>query len=234
MMRSENKPEWVVKTIVPEAVYTDRQEFPDYFHKAALNAAGRRTMSTVLLGQRRMGKTEIFKRVVNWLFSEQDPKDPEAVVPVCYSFPEAPMDRKDFAAQYLENFIRYYVGFRTGQPNLVSDEPESEELISLAEDARSLFPFTRTLGLMLRKYKALMSGQLSLPHKTALEPPPQNIGHRRLHHRDIPGRVSKHPAPPARIRHCGLHAGGCGVPRLPHFVTGSAMSILAREISGKW
>jgi AAA+ ATPase superfamily predicted ATPase len=43
-------------------------------------------MSTVLLGQRRMGKTEIFKRVVNRLFFEQDYQDPKAVVPVYYSF----------------------------------------------------------------------------------------------------------------------------------------------------
>jgi len=34
----------------------------------------------VLLGQRRMGKTEIFKRVVNRLFFEQDYEDSNAVV----------------------------------------------------------------------------------------------------------------------------------------------------------
>ena len=39
-------------------------------------------MSTVLLGQRRMGKTEIFKRVVNRLFFEQDYTNPNAVVPI--------------------------------------------------------------------------------------------------------------------------------------------------------
>jgi thioredoxin-related protein len=56
---------WAIKTLVPEEVYTDRTDFLDYFKKAALKAKTRRTMSTVLLGQRRMGKTEIFKRVVN-------------------------------------------------------------------------------------------------------------------------------------------------------------------------
>ncbi|MCP4349826.1 MAG: hypothetical protein GY795_30465 [Desulfobacterales bacterium] len=71
-MKSGRKNKWVVKTDVPEQVYTDRQEFLDYFYKAALEAAHRRTMSTVLLGQRRMGKTEIFKRVVNRLFFEPD------------------------------------------------------------------------------------------------------------------------------------------------------------------
>ncbi len=56
-MKSENKNRWVVRPIVPEGVYTDREEFLDYFYNAALAAAERRTLSTVLLGQRRMGKT---------------------------------------------------------------------------------------------------------------------------------------------------------------------------------
>ena len=42
-----------IKTLVPEAVYTDRQEFIDYFYEYALSAPGRRAVSTVLLGQRR-------------------------------------------------------------------------------------------------------------------------------------------------------------------------------------
>lgn len=79
---------WVVRPLVPEEVYTDREEFLEYFYKTALLAGTRRTMSTVLLGQRRMGKTEIFKRVVNRLFFSQNPKHPEAVVPVYFSFPE--------------------------------------------------------------------------------------------------------------------------------------------------
>ncbi|MCP4347088.1 MAG: hypothetical protein GY795_16365 [Desulfobacterales bacterium] len=65
-MKSQNN-KWVVRLDVPEEVYTDRHEFLDYFYKTALKAAHRRSMSTVLLGQRRMGKTEIFKRVVRKL-----------------------------------------------------------------------------------------------------------------------------------------------------------------------
>jgi hypothetical protein len=83
-VKKRNKLQFIVKPLVPEGVYTDRDEFIDYFYNAALNAAGRRTMSTLLLGQRRMGKTEIFKRVVNRLFFEQNPRDPDAVVPVYY------------------------------------------------------------------------------------------------------------------------------------------------------
>lgn len=52
---------WVIKPQVPDEIFTDRQEFLEYFYDAARKAADRRTMSTVLLGQRRMGKTEIFQ-----------------------------------------------------------------------------------------------------------------------------------------------------------------------------
>jgi len=60
-----------IETLVPEEVYTNRKDHIDYFYNAALKAVTRRTMSTVLLGQLRMGKTEIFKRVVNKLFCDQ-------------------------------------------------------------------------------------------------------------------------------------------------------------------
>ena len=74
MLNERKRPNWAVRPLVPEPVYTDRREYLDYLYEASLNAIRRRTMSTVLLGQRRMGKTEIFKRVVNRLFFEQ--KDP--------------------------------------------------------------------------------------------------------------------------------------------------------------
>lgn len=102
--KSQKTPDWVIKPIVPEEVYTDRAEFLEYFYHAALEAAHRRTISTVLLGQRRMGKTEIFKRVVNRLFFEQDPHDPHAVVPVYYSFPDMFQDETWFAKEYIRKF----------------------------------------------------------------------------------------------------------------------------------
>jgi len=73
---------WAIRSLVPEEVYTDREKHLEYLYNAAIDAIGRRTMSTVLLGQRRMGKTEMFKLVVNRLFFEQDYLDPKAVVPV--------------------------------------------------------------------------------------------------------------------------------------------------------
>ncbi len=53
----------------------------------------------VLLGYRRMGKTEIFKRVVDRMFSEQDHADPKADVPVYFEFPGEIVDRRNFAVE---------------------------------------------------------------------------------------------------------------------------------------
>ncbi len=86
-----------IKTLVAEDVYTDRQEFLDYFYEYALKAITRRAMSTVLLGKRRMGKTEIFKRVVNRLFFEQDHPDPAAVIPIFIRVPNTAINREEFA-----------------------------------------------------------------------------------------------------------------------------------------
>jgi len=54
----KNQSQWVIKPDVPDEIYTDRQEFIEDFVKEAYEAIRRRTMSMVLLGQRRMGKTE--------------------------------------------------------------------------------------------------------------------------------------------------------------------------------
>ncbi len=73
-MEANDNEKWVVEATVPDEVYTDRAEFLDYFYEAALKASRRWTMSTVLLGLRRMGKTVIFNpgKVVFRLKSENE------------------------------------------------------------------------------------------------------------------------------------------------------------------
>jgi hypothetical protein len=232
VMNGKKNAPWVVKPLVPKEVYTDRTEFLDYFYKAALKAATRRTMSTVLLGQRRMGKTEIFKRVVNRLFFGQDPRDPNAVVPVYYSFPDKQVDERRFAIRYLENLLRYYVGFYTSQPELVADVPEGDELLRLVEKSRSLYPFTRMLDLLLSKHETVVRGTHS-PSKTALWTPRQIS--------DIDDSTivmfldefQNTRLPQQGFSVVGWMQEAVESPTCPHFVTGSAMSILAREIIGR-
>ncbi len=224
---------WVVKPLIAEELYTDREEFLEYFHTSARAAAGRRTLSTVMLGHRRMGKTEIFKRVVNRLFFEQDPKSPDAVIPVYFSFPDGPMNPRQFGVRYLENFIRYYVGFQTRQPDLVAEKAEGENLLYRIRDSRALFPFSKRLDLLLDGYETVRSGRSVLPHQTALEIP------RRISDIDdstiamFLDEFQNTRLPQYDFDITGFMQEAVESPTCPHFVTGSAMSILAREIIGR-
>jgi hypothetical protein len=223
---------WAIRPLVSPEVYTDRQEHIDYLYNAALDAIGRRTMSTVLLGQRRMGKTEIFKRVVNRLFFEQDHRDPDAVVPVYYSFKDEPLDRWEFAAEYVENFLRWYAAFRVRDISIldrtvVSVDDLPDLMKSKIDISRYLAGGINLLGLLQKK------GGVIIPEKEALWLP------RGISDRDESTIVmfldefQNTRLPQYNFSIVGFMQEAVESPTCPHFVTGSAMSILAREILGR-
>ncbi len=228
-MRQTQK--WAIKTLVSEEVYTDRQFFLDYFYKAAQKARTRRTMSTVLLGQRRMGKTEIFKRVVNRLFFEQDHRDPEAVVPIYYSFPDSFKDDWHFASEYVENFMRWYAAFRLRDTRLLSAEIyERHKLIETIHNHRL---FSETFKTTLKLLETILNRDVNLPEKRAVWLP------RRISDYDDSTIVvfldefQNTRLPQYQFDVVGYMQEAVESPTCPHFVTGSAMSILAREILGR-
>jgi len=216
---------------VPEEVYTDRQEFLEYFYHAALEASHRRSMSTVLLGKRRMGKTEIFKQVVNRLFWEQDHRDPQAVIPVYYSFPDEIVDRWEFAMHYGENFLRWYAAFRLREPGLLSKTiVRREELLEVCE---ARLPMSLGLKGSLNLLKFLQKKDITTPEEVAVQHPAWVSDHD-----DIPIVVFLDEFQNTRLPQQNFSVVGYmqeAVESLacPHFVTGSAMSILAREIIGR-
>jgi len=223
--------QWAIKTLVPEEVYTDREFFLDYFYKAALKARTRRTMSTVLLGQRRMGKTEIFKRVVNRLFFEQDHLDPKAVVPVFYSFSDNITDRWDFAQKYVENFLRWYAAFRLRDPRIVlGRQVKRDQLLDMIRQKMSMTEgFEGTIELL----EGIVEKQVIMPEQWALCHP------RRVSDYDDSTIVvfldefQNTRLPQFDFDVVGFMQEAVESPTCPHFVTGSAMSILAREILGR-
>ncbi len=228
MMNQNGK--WAIEPLVPEAIYTDRKEFIDSFHRAALRAASRRTISTVLLGQRRMGKTEIFKRVVNRLFFEQDHLDPNAVIPVYYQFPEAPIDLMNFALEYIENFIRWYAAFRLRDPEILGEPENCRELFEIVREKMDV---TGKFNHAMNLWRAIDKGGIVLPEKKAIMLPRvvaardddtiimflDEFQNTRLPHRefDVTGYYQE-----------AVESLTC-----PHFVTGSAMSMLADEMLGR-
>jgi len=222
---------WAIETLVAEEIYTDRQEYLDYLFKAALKAKTRRTGSTVLLGQRRMGKTEIFKRVVNRLFFEQDHNDPNAVIPIYYSFPDTFEDRWDFALKYVENFIRWYAAFRLRETDILPEgNLDYNEVLSIIHEKMSP---TKGFQMTLKFWGNLLKKTIIIPEQVALCHP------RRVAAIDqgtivmFLDEFQNTRLPQYRFDVVGYMQEAVESPTCPHFVTGSSMSILAREILGR-
>nr|VFK71444.1 MAG: ATPase [Candidatus Kentron sp. UNK] len=230
-MPRQHTPNWAIRPLVSEEVYTDRQEFLDYFYRAALNARERRTMSTVLLGRRRMGKTEIFKRVVNRLFFEQDHRDPDAVVPVYYSFSDAFEDEVKFSVKYVENFFRWQAAFRLRDTDMLSSKDcDRDELLRIIRDNPI---FSKRVKSACRLIENILDDKVTIPEETALSLP------RHISDRDdttiavFLDEFQNTRLPQYDFDIVGYMQEAVESPTCPHFVTGSAMTILAREILGR-
>jgi len=230
-MKKQHRPNWAIETLVPEDVYTDRQEYLDYFFSAALKARTRRTGSTVLLGQRRMGKTEIFKRVVNRLFFEQDYTDLEAVVPVYYSFPDSFKDRWDFALNYVENFMRWYVAFRLRDIDILS--PETFKRQELIETIRENPIFSKIFKAALGLIEGILEKDVTIPEQRAVWLPRRIAAYEDSTIVLFLDEFQNTRLPHYNFDIVGYMQEAVESPTCPHFVTGSAMSILAREILGR-
>ena len=224
---------WVIRPLVPEAVYTNRAEHLEYLYQAALKAITRRSMSTVLLGQRRMGKTEIFKRVVNRLFFEQENHADihASVVPVYYSFEDRETDPWQFAEKYLENFLRWYVAFRLNDSAYISEAVmDRSDLLSAVHNRLTL---SQGLKAAVNLFEVLPGRNVIDPAAKALWVP------RRVSDRDDSTIVmfldefQNTRLPQYNFDIVGLMQEAVESPTCPHFVTGSAMSILAGEILGR-
>ena len=227
------KSRWAIRPLVSEEVYTDREEHLEYLYNAAVDAITRRTMSTVLLGQRRMGKTEIFKRVVNRLFFEQDNYEKEngSVVPVYYSFKDTVADRWDFSTKYVENFLRWYAAFRLRDPLILSEQGVTRN--DLIRIVKKNLKITQGLQGAINVYDGLLKKDVTIPEEWALWLP------RRVSDRDESTIVmfldefQNTRLPQYKFDIVGYMQEAVESPTCPHFVTGSAMSILAREILGR-
>jgi len=225
------KTNWAVKPSVPEEIYTDRQEFLDDLYQTALKARTRRARSTVLLGQRRMGKTEIFKRVVNRLFFEQDHLDPKAVVPVYYSFPDTFKDDWHFATKYVENFMRWYVAFRLRSPKILSEKEITRA--HLKEIIHNKLPMTKGFKNAFEFFESILAQDVTIPEQSALSHP------RHVSDSDDSTIVmfldefQNTRLPQYKFDVVGYMQDVVESRTCPHFITGSTMSILGREILGR-
>lgn len=232
-MTDKHTSKWAIRPLVPEEVYTNRQEHIDYLYQVALKAITRRSMSTVLMGQQRMGKTEIFKRVVNRLFFEQEhPVDTgNSVVPVYYSFSDQPADPWSFSIDYTENFLRWYVAFRLQEPFVLNRKEIKRE--HLTDFIRSRLKVTRGLRLGLNHLEHLQDRDVTIPEKESLLLPREVSDWDESTIVMFLDEFQNTHLPQHEFRIVGYMQEAVESPTCPHFVTGSAMSILDREILGR-
>ncbi|OAD19210.1 ATPase domain protein, prokaryote domain protein [Candidatus Thiomargarita nelsonii] len=187
--------------------------------------------STVLLGQRRMGKTEIFKRVVNRLFFEQDHLDPQAVVPVYYSFPDTFENRWDFATKYVENFIRWYVAFRLRSPKILSEKEVKRS--HLKEIIHNKLPMTKGFKNAFEFLESILAQEVTIPEQSALSHPRYVSDYEDSTIVMFLDEFQNTRLPQYKFDVVGYMQEAVESLTCPHFVTGSTMSILGREILGR-
>lgn len=229
-MQTSPYPRWVLRPAVPEEVYTDRQEFLEYYYESALSAITRRSRSSVLLGHRRMGKTEIFKRVVNRLFWEQDHTDPEAVVPIFFTFPDEILSRKNFALDYVENLIRWYGAFRLRDMQIFSTPKYRHELFDYLNERMEI---TTGFAIAFDLLSAIERDGATLPEKQALYLPREISDYDDSTIAVFLDEFQNTHLPEYGFRVVGFMQQAVESLTCPHFVTGSAMSILVQDILGR-
>jgi hypothetical protein len=142
------------------------------------------------------------------------------------------VNKRDFALKYTANFVRWFAAFRLNDPAIISKELKIRDLIDLVENRMEI---TDGFDLAVDFAKALAypDAVLPIPEQYAVNLP-RHVAFRddasiavfldefqntRLPHRDF--SVT------------GFFQQAVESPRCPHFVTGSAMSILADDMMGR-
>jgi hypothetical protein len=169
--------------------------------------------------------------VVNRLFFEQDHHDPEAVVPVYYSFPDTFENRWDFALKYVENFMRWYVAFRLRDPNILSEKNVKRS--DLKEIIHQKLPVTRGFKNAFNFLESILAKEVTIPEQSALSHPRHVSDHDDSTIVLFLDEFQNTRLPQYHLDVVGYMQEAVESPTCPHFVTGSTMSILAREILGR-
>ena len=178
-----------------------------------------------------LGKDRDIQAGGKQLFFKQNHLDPNAVVPVYYSFKDEPLDRWEFAIGYTENFLRWYAAFRLRDPSILS--PDSVSRDGLSELIKARLEVPEGLAGALNFMRFLQEKDVTTPEDKAVTLP------RRVSDWDESTIVmfldefQNTRLPQYNFSIVGFMQEAVESPTCPHFVTGSAMSILAREILGR-
>jgi hypothetical protein len=154
-----------------------------------------------------------------------------SVVPVYFKFEDAVQDRWDFAEKYVINFLRWFTAFRLGEPEILSrDRVKTNELL---DRIRSNDDLADELKGGLNLLDALYERDVAGPEEWALWLPRRVSDWREGTVAMFLDEFQNTRLPQYGFDVVGLMQEAVESPTCPHFVTGSAMSILAGEILGR-
>jgi hypothetical protein len=157
--------------------------------------------------------------------------DPKAVVPVYYSFPDTFKDDWHFAAKYVENFIRWYVAFRLRDPNILLEKDVKRP--HLKEIIHNKLPMTKGFKNTFEFMESFIAQEVTIPEQSALELPRNVSDHDDSTIVMFLDEFQNVRLPQYKFDIVSYMQNAVESRTCPHFVTGSTMSILGREILGR-
>jgi hypothetical protein len=221
---------------VPADEFTDREEIISMLVKRAVNTVRDMTLSTSVIGQRRLGKTAVMEQVYNRLFWEQD-----EVVPIYFNFEAKPTDSNRFAWVYFSNFVRQYVAFRLKDDSLVrAGDRGVRDVVAMTERMPD-DPIARLAPGVLRRMLSSDAQEFE-KLESAIYLPRQVMEYNRAHWGpETPIfvmlgefqetlRIHFPDGEPADV--VGLYQWAVEGRKCPHFVTGSAIRLINQEVLG--
>jgi hypothetical protein len=223
---------------VPADEFTDREEIIGRLMQMAGRTPRDMTLSTAIVGRRRLGKTAVLEQAYNRLFWEQD-----AVVPIYFTFEARPVTSTEFAVAYFTNFLRQFIAFRRKDDVLARNKQiKLTELLPLAQelDEPSIFEYARGMVHLLEDPTGL--GVMQQVLEVAIHAPREVMEYNRL--RGLPEtpvfvmldefqevmRIYYSDGKPADG--VGLYQWAVEGRKCPHVVTGSAVRLITQEILG--
>jgi len=222
----------LVFDVLSDEIFTDREELISVLKKIALDAKVQRYISPVLIGHRRVGKTEVLKRLYNELFWEQS-----EVVPIYITFEELSRESRQFATEYLGIFLCQYVGFKEKDVEL-AQIVKFDEIIERAQryaKEHDNYGLSRILDEYHSAAKAkeftwpILNCAIRAPRRVSSdnEEPMFVMLDEFQHVIEIRDESGIDPNVLGKYQHAVEYR------RCPHLVTGSAVTLLTKDIIGR-
>ena len=228
-VRGGSMPKRPIFPMISDEIFTDRQDVLDLFWVKAEGILLEATLSTALIGRRRLGKTEVLLRLYHRLFWEQD-----QIVPIYYNFEGKSYHSPDFAHDYFKNFLSQYLAFKMGRNvELIRTPPDLETLCEMGLDFGDL-----GLKYSIGGYRNLSrAGEINQLLDVVVHAP-RNVSYES----DVPMLVIldefQHVV---QIRNpngvdpnvIGKYQWGVEYRGAPHIVSGSAVTMMVKDILGR-